>query len=92
MCCLKLQVGQRSRTAPALTYGDSMTLSTSSFILTGHDKVTGRATYVHVTMTPSDTQPQTGDSVLDIRYKVTAKFVNPLVYWFMVKVLKYEVR
>ena len=69
-----------------------MTLSTSSFIVTGHDKVTGRATYVHVTMTPSDTQPQTGDSVLAIRYKIRANTVSPLVYWFMVKVFKYKDR
>lgn len=67
-----------------------MTLSTMSFIVTGRDKITGRATYVHVTMTPSDTQPQTGDSVLDIRYKIRANTVSPLIYWFMTRVLKYK--
>lgn len=69
-----------------------MTLSTMSFIVTGHDKVTGRVAHVHVTLRPSDTQPQTGDSVLDIRYKVKANTVSPLIYWFMVRILKYKER
>lgn len=69
-----------------------MKLSTSSFIVNGHDKITHHVVHVHVVMAPAETQPQTGDVGLDIRYKVTAKFVNPLAYWFMVRILKYEVR
>ena len=69
-----------------------MTISTMSFIVTGHDKSTHRIVHVHVVMTPAETQPLTGDVGLDIRYKITAKIVNPIVYWFMIRVLKYKDR
>lgn len=69
-----------------------MKLLTSSFIVNGHDKITHHVVHVHVVMAPAETQPQTGDVGLDIRYKVRARTLSPIVYWFMVKVLKYEVR
>lgn len=65
-----------------------MTLSTMSFIVSGRDKVTNHVIHVHVVMTP---KPMTKDEgLLDIKYKVSFKTLSPLVYWFMVKVLKYK--
>ena len=67
-----------------------MKLETLSFIVTGYDKVTHRVVHVHVTMTPKESQK--GESILDMRYKVRAKTLSPIVYWFMVRILKYKVK
>jgi hypothetical protein len=65
-----------------------MTLSTMSFIVTGHDKITHHVVHVRVVMTPK--KRKKGESILDIRYKVRAKTLSPVVYWFMVRILKYK--
>lgn len=65
-----------------------MTLSTLSFIVSGRDKVTNHVIHVRVVMTPTGTGG--GEGGLDIKYKVSFKTLSPLVYWFMVKVLKYK--
>lgn len=67
-----------------------MTLSTTSFIVTGHDKITHHVVHVRVVMTPVKTQK--GERWQDIRYKVRAKILSPIVYWFMTRVLKYKER
>jgi hypothetical protein len=67
-----------------------MTLSTMSFIVTGHDKITHRVVHVHIVMTPKESQK--GESILAVRYKVRARTLSPLVYWFMIRVLKYKVK
>lgn len=65
-----------------------MTISTMSFIVTGHDKVSHRVVHVRVVMTPVEQQKD--ESILDLRYKVRARTLSPIVYWFMIRVLKYK--
>jgi len=69
-----------------------MTLGRSSFLISGHDKDTHRMVHVHVVMTPTGTCKDEGSIGMNVRYKVRAKTVSSLIYWFMIRVLKYKDR
>lgn len=63
-----------------------MTLSTMSFIVTG--RVIDRVVHIRVTMVPTHTTKD--ERGLVVTYNIRTKFLNPIIYWFMVKVLKYK--
>lgn len=65
-----------------------MTLSTMSFIVSGHDKISHRVVHVRVVMTPKVTQKVRWQDA--ITYTMRAKILSPIVYWFMIRVLKYK--
>jgi len=48
--------------------------------------------HVHVVMTPTGTCKDEGSIGMNVRYKVRAKTVSSLIYWFMIRVLKYKDR
>lgn len=66
-----------------------MNLATISCVYIGYDQTKHRTVHLYVKMTPA---PMTrSDQGFVITYKTTIKRLSTIVYWFMVKILRYRV-